>query len=148
VVAARQLGQRHRRVDVVEAGGATRMGLHEAAHRDAIGHVGADHHRVGAGDLAAPVLQCREAVVEFEAAEIGVGQVAVRGIPGHVAFQEQHLVPARGEGGEQRPEGGRMAVAPGGGQAETEDDQLHASAPSEPIVARPSTRSTSAARSS
>ena len=44
-------------------------------------------------------LEVGEVVVEGEAAEAGVGQVAVRaGVPGHVALEEGDVVAAGGEG--------------------------------------------------
>ena len=99
VIAAAQLGQRHRRVDVVEgsepAGGALDVG----ADGHALGHVGADHHGVGGFDERAVAgVQRLERVVEHE---IGVGhgrEVAVLAIPGLVALQEGDAVPAGGEG--------------------------------------------------
>ena len=54
-----------------------------------------------------------------------VGQRAYADIS-NLAFQEQHIVATRGKGLEQSAEGSGMAVAPGGAEAETEDDELHA----------------------
>ncbi len=42
-----------------------------------------------------------EVVIKNEAAEVRLGEVALLGIPGHVAFQEGHVVAARREGFEQ-----------------------------------------------
>ena len=63
----------------------------QRADGDAVGHVGADDHRVGGRDRRrASASRSREVVVEGESAEVRVGQVAVRaGVPGHVALEEQ-----------------------------------------------------------
>ena len=74
LVAGGELGQRHRRVDVVEGGDALGRSLHPGADRDAVGDVGADDDRVGAGDLRLPGLELGRAGVEGEAAEAGSGR--------------------------------------------------------------------------
>ena len=99
VVAARELGERHRRVDVVEGGGAARRFAARDARprRPPARRSRRSPRRPRRSRRDAP----REAVevrVEREAAEVRVGQVAVRRVPGHVALQEQHLVAARREG--------------------------------------------------
>src|SRR5690348_17708028 len=65
-VPARELGQRHRRIDVVEGDAAARLALRPLTDRDAFGHVGADDHQVGVrseehtSELQSPVhLVCR-----------------------------------------------------------------------------------------
>ena len=127
LVAGGELGQRHRRVDVVEGGDALRRSLHPGADGDAVGDVGADDDRVGAGDLRLPGHELGRAGVEGETAEAGVGEVAARaGVPGDAALEEGDVVAAGGEGAEQRAVGGGVAVAPGRGEAEAEDDELHA----------------------
>ena len=50
VLAAAELGQRDRRVDVVEGLDAAGGGADPVADRHALRHVGADDHRVGVGD--------------------------------------------------------------------------------------------------
>src|SRR5690348_5682083 len=61
-------------------------------------------------------------VVEREAAEIRIGQVAVGCVPRHVALKKNHIMPTCREGSQQSPKGRRMAIPPGGGQALSEDD--------------------------
>ena len=88
--------------------------LHQAAHLHAVGNVGADDHRICIANVAAPVAELLRRSVIFEAAVIGIGDVAVVAVPRHVAFEEKHLVPARGECFQQRSEGRRMAISPRG----------------------------------
>ena len=64
-------------------------------------------------------------VVKGEAAEIRVWQVPVFGVPGAVAFEEQYVVAACGERAQQGAVGGGVAVAPGGGQGQADDDYAH-----------------------
>ena len=125
LVAGGELRERDRRVDVVEGDDAARRCAAPRRRRRRLGDVGADDDRVGGGDRAAPALEVGEAVVEGEAAEAGVGQVAVRaGVPGHGALEESDGVAAGGEGGEERAVGGGVAVAPGRAEAEAEDDEF------------------------
>jgi hypothetical protein len=74
LVAAGELGERHRRVDVVEGGGAARPLLRQTADRDAFGHVGADDHGVGLGDRAAVRFEAGEVRVERQRQNSGSGR--------------------------------------------------------------------------
>src|SRR5205085_12279124 len=125
-IIALQLGQRHRRVDVVESGHAARDALDKMADVDSLEHVGSNDYRIGSADLLAPILKLFQRSVEFEPAVTEVGDVAVLAVPEHVALEEQDIVAVPGEPLEQRPERRRMAVAPRRGQAEAEHHQLHA----------------------
>ena len=93
-IAALELGERHGRVDVVEGRHAARGGLRPAADRDAVRHVGADDHGVRLRDGAAMALELGDAAVEVETAERRIDQVAVVGVPGRLALEEQDAVPA------------------------------------------------------
>ena len=84
-------------------------------------------YRIGDRNLAAPAIELGEVAIIFEAAEVGIGQVLVRaGIPWYFALEEQDVVAAGCEGLEQRAKRGGVAVAPGGAEAETENDEFHA----------------------
>ena len=64
-------------------------------------------------------------------------EVAVRRVPGHVALQEQHLVAAPHQLAHQAAVGGGVAVAPGGGDRQAENDDLQAHAASTGVVRQP-----------
>ena len=132
VIADAALERRHgdRRVDVVEGRHAPRMSLHEAAHGSPLGHVGPDHDGTSLGDLVSVAFETCEVVVEFEAAERGVDEVAGRAaVPGDISFEEQDVVAAGRIGPQQRPVGRRVSVPPGRRQAHAQDDEIAAHAP-------------------
>ena len=84
-----------------------------------------------AGDLAGePRLQFGQIGVQLRPAVGRVGQVALLGVPGHVALQEQHVVAPRGQFAHQAAIGGRVAVAPGRRDGQAQDDDLHRAASS------------------
>ena len=96
-----------------------------------VGHVAADEHRVGVADdrgVLAP--QLVERGVQPQVHADGVRVVAgVAGVPGHVALEKDHRMAACGEGLRQGAEDGCVAVAPGGGDRQAEDDELHERSP-------------------
>ena len=63
--------------------------------------------------------------VEVDGGEGGLGEVAVGAVPLNVLLDEVDGVAATGEGAAERAVGGGMAVAPGGGEGEAVDDELH-----------------------
>jgi hypothetical protein len=75
-----------------------------------------------------------------EGAPVRIGEIAVPGIPGPIAFEEGDVVTTRGKGLEQRAPRRGVAVVPRRGEAEAENIELHAAALSP--------RAASAARSS
>ena len=116
---------------------------------DAFGNVGADDDCIGGRHRVAPAREIGEVVVVGEAAEAGVGEVAVRaGVPRDGALEEGDVMATGGEGGEERAVGGGVAVAPGRAEAEAEDDEPHARLRSRLAAAVSfSSRSTVSARS-
>ncbi len=126
-VAPGELGEGDRGVDVVEADRPGRRGLDEPPDRHPVRHVGADDHRIGRGDERTPALQPSQVLVEGEPAEVRLAQVPVlTGVPGHVPLQEDDLVAPGGEGLQEGAIGSGVAVAPGGREAEPQDDEFHA----------------------
>ena len=112
MVAARQLGEGDGRIDVIERRGPARDFLHEAADRDAIGHIRPDDHRICLRELRREAGEVVDIGIEAQPAVIRIGAVALTGVPGHIAFQEQDVVAARRERLQQRTERRGMAVAP------------------------------------
>jgi hypothetical protein len=153
VIAARELGERHRRVDVVERDHARGGRLHPTRDRHAVRHVGADHHDVRVRHRsreASP--QLGEIPVERDPAPARARQVAMRAVPGHIALEESDGVAACRQRREQRAPGRGVAVPPGRGDRETKDRDPepghHATccAGRERRSAAPSTSSTESAR--
>ena len=85
-----------------------------ASDGDAFGNVGANDHCVRVRDIRVESAEVGEVGVVGEPAVVGVREVAVAGVPGYVAFEEQDVVPARRERPEERAECRGVAVAPGG----------------------------------
>ena len=87
-------GHGDRRVDVVEGRYAPRMSLHEGTHGLPIRHIGTDQDGTSLGDLVAVAVEIREIVVEFEAAEPGVDEIASRAaVPGTSRSRNRMLWP-------------------------------------------------------
>src|SRR5439155_2106590 len=121
-VTALELGQRHRRVDVVEGRDPTRMAVDIFADLDALRDIGSDNDRIRSPYASVPMIELIERMIIFKLAIVRLGHVAVLTVPGHVTLQEHDVVPAPGERLEQGAVCGRMAIAPGGGQTEPEHD--------------------------
>ena len=111
-VVALQLGQRHWSVDVVECRHPARSLLNKPRHFDALGDVRANEDSVRGADLIRPMLQLFDGAVELEPAIVRISDISVVAVPGNVAFEEQDLVAARGEGLQKRAKSGRMTIAP------------------------------------
>jgi len=69
-------------------------------------------------------LQAGNVGVQRGTAKGRIGQVAVPGIPGHVALEKQDVVPAAHQFTHQAAVGGGVAVAPRRSDREPEDDDL------------------------
>jgi hypothetical protein len=148
VVAAGDARQGHRRVDVVEGLDAIGLLLHPVAHAHAVGDVRADDHEIGRPHFVEiALLQFLDAAIEARGAIGRIGEITVRCVPGLVALEEQHFVPAPDQFAHQPAVGGRVAVAPGGRDRQPEDDDLHAASSAAATFWQPcSTSSSCAAR--
>lgn len=120
--AARQTGERDGGVDIVE-GAETRVALDEGADGYALRHEGADDHRIGRGDLLAPVLEGGQIAIKHEPAVGWSDEIAVFGVPGLVAFEKGHVVTALMQRLDQRPIGCGVAVPPGRGERQAAEDE-------------------------
>jgi hypothetical protein len=121
-----ELRERDRRVDIVEGRDLAGPVLDTPAYRDPVRNVGTDDYGVGGGDQILVRFELTQFVVENETAPLGIGQIAVRArIPGNVALQECHGVSTGRQGLQERPVRGCVTVAPGGREAEAENDDLH-----------------------
>src|SRR5690606_17480222 len=126
VIAAAELREGDGRVDVVEGDDAARGEQHPFADAHAFGDIGADEDGVGRADGGGVVALERDEVLMKGDAGVGaLGGVAVGGIPRDVAFEKKELVSAGGEGAEEVAPGGGVAVAPGRGERQAEDDEFH-----------------------
>src|SRR5690606_1119287 len=138
---ARELRQGDGRVDVVEGDDAPGDVEHGGEHLDALGHIGSDEDRVGALEGGAVLrAQLSDASVELEVAEVRSGQVSVRGVPGDVPLQEQHLVAELAQPPEQGSKGRRVAVAPGGREREADHHDVEGAPGHEAVLPQRSPR--------
>lgn len=80
---------------------------------DGVRHVGADDREIGVGDIGLPARELGWVFIEADTAKIGIGKVAVAGVPGTVRFKEVDIVAAVRERLEEGAVGGGVAVAPG-----------------------------------
>src|SRR5262249_25447598 len=104
---------------------APRRARHPFADARAVGDERAHDDEIRAADVAREaLLQLGQARVHLRPRVWRAGQVAVVAVPGLFALQEQDLVPARVELAGEAPVRGRVAVAPGGGDRQAEDDAL------------------------
>src|SRR5215203_4985784 len=91
-----ELHQRHRRINVVEGGDATRVHGDPVAQHGAVRHERAEYDKVGIRDQRAEATRyLLQRAIELDAAEWRAAQVAVLAIPGDIAFEERHRVTAR-----------------------------------------------------
>ncbi len=125
-LAAGEPRQRHRRVDVVEGGDATGLRQYPVTDRYPVRHEGTDDDGIGRADIVAKArFQLVQALVEPGRAERWLREITVRGVPGDVALQKQHLVAGPCQFAHQSAVGGGVAVAPGRSDRQTQDDDLH-----------------------
>ena len=126
-IAARQLRERDRSIDVVERGDAFRGARYPFADCDALPHVRADDDEVGfAHALLELPLELRQRAVQTRGAERWLREIAIGGVPGNVALEKQHVVSVRIELADEAAPGGCVAVAPARSDRQAEDDDLHA----------------------
>src|SRR5690606_23506791 len=121
-----ELCQRDRRVNIVEGDNAARMPLHIFTHLNAIRNIGTDNDCIGIGDMPSPAGESLDRMIIAQFAKVRVAQIPIVGIPGKIALQEQNVVSTRRKGGKERAIGGGMTISPGGGEAQSKDDQFHA----------------------
>ncbi len=140
--AAAERRDRHRGVDVVEEERLDARAGQAVDHPRPLVHVRSHQHGVGLARLGQRAgLHRVPRRVQVQRREAGVREVAVlAAVPGRIPLPEAHLVPPRGEGGEQRAVGGGVAVPPAGRQRQAEDDQLHAGSPTGARRTRSSSR--------
>ena len=105
--------KRDRRVDVVEGdrprGGAPRP----ATDVHAVRRIGPHDDGVRLAHRVREAFQILKVAIEGQAAEVRGGQVAMVGVPGRLAFQEENLMTARRKGRKERPIGHRVTIPPG-----------------------------------
>src|SRR5690349_21048019 len=123
VIAAHELGKRHWRVDVIERGGAAAGLRHPVADANPLRHVGTDDGDIGVAYLASePLLELLHALIELRTSARRVRQVAVARVPGLVALEEEHVVPAADEVAHEPAIGRRVPVAPRARDRQPDDD--------------------------
>src|SRR5947207_12726301 len=119
----RKASQSDRSIDVIEGddSGADRLG--ERADPNAFGNIGADDDKVGIRQGTPPTpAELVDAVIEVNGSGWEIDGIAVGPVPRRVAFQEQHIVTALRKGPHEAAVGGRVAIAPGRGNRQTEND--------------------------
>ena len=98
----------------------------EGGEADGVGEEGADEDDVGVGAQAEERRGVGVPVgVEMDGAEGGPGEVAVAGVPLDVFLDEVDVMAAVMEGLAEGTKGGGVAVAPGGGDGQAIDGDLH-----------------------
>jgi hypothetical protein len=112
-VAAGQGRERDGRVDVVERERAAGGGGDPLASGDALGDEGPEDDGVGLADVAGEAaLEVGGGAVEGGAGLGRAAQVAVVGVPGAVAFEEEHVVAAGAQGPHEPAVVGGVTVSP------------------------------------
>ena len=126
----RQRVQRHRRIQVVEDAQRARGFQQGLARGQRIGAIGSDDRGIGVGQLALGArADGRPVRIQDQAAVFGAPVARLR-IPWGIVFEEHHAMAELRQRGVQPAPERRVAVAPRGGDAQAEHDQLHAAAAS------------------
>src|SRR5205085_11498309 len=117
--------QGHRRVEIIE-NVLPRCLQHELGGFDPIRAVRGDHRRVGVSQLAAgDEAHLVPRAIENEPPTLDLGQIAVLCVPGNIAFEKHDKMAATHQRADQRSPQYRMAVAPGGADRNTKNDEFH-----------------------
>src|SRR5215212_1435961 len=125
-IAARELRQRDRRVDVVERGQSFRGFGDPFAYFHAVRHVRADDDQIGVADVPrVAMLQLREPAVNARLAIRRRGEIAIVRVPRRVALEKENVMPPLRQLAHQPAIRRRVAIAPTRGDGEAEDDDVH-----------------------
>jgi hypothetical protein len=147
LVAAMQLGDRDRRIDVIKGDRAAPDIEKPAQHPRALRNERTEDDRVRLLDQRAEtLLEIVQPGVQEDLAQRRRQRIASRGIPGHVAFQEGDRVSQPTQLLDESAIRGRVSVPPGRRDGQTEDDDAQPTHTGTSVCMPVSTRSTSSAR--
>src|SRR5215208_2202139 len=124
-VARCEFGERDRSIDVVKLFDTVTRSHHPITKLYAIRNVRADNTKVCVHHLPCKFsFQLRKRFIELRQSVRWIRQVAMFGVPGHVALEKAHIVSARAESANQRAKSRCVSVAPRGGNGKAENDDV------------------------